>query len=292
MIQNTAVISGTRSRPVRVHQAAWRGGGGQVGRARPTARDPPAAQTTAARRLAPDGSSSCRPAPVVLGAEPGCDRRWILADPAEVSSGSHLIVPTVRPMLLALGPAPATVAGRVTTRTRRQLAVGSVVTLALATYGWDLAGEGWGNLYYAASVRSMDRSWSGFFFGTFDPARLVTTDKPPLAFWIQVGFVRLFGYHGWVLLAPQALEGAATVLILYLAVSRWQGHAGRHHRRRRVDGDADRGGHQPRQQPRHPAHVAVGGRGVHDHAGPCSPIGGSGWGRRVRWWPPRRWPSP
>ncbi len=101
--------------------------------------------------------------------------------------------------------------------------MGSVVALALVSYAWGITGEGWGNLYYAASVRSMDRSWSGFFFGTFDPARLVTTDKPPLAFWIQVGFVRLFGYHGWVLLVPQALEGAATVLVLYLAVSRWQG---------------------------------------------------------------------
>ena len=99
-----------------------------------------------------------------------------------------------------------------------------VVATAAVLYGWGIGGEGWGNLYYAASVRSMSRSWSNFFFGAFDPKGLVTTDKPPLSQWIQVGFVRVFGFHGWVLMLPQAIEGAATVAVLYLAVRRWSGH--------------------------------------------------------------------
>ena len=86
--------------------------------------------------------------------------------------------------------------------------------------GWGIAGEGWGNLYYSAAVRSMNRSWSGFWFATFDPWHVATTDKPPLSLWLQVAAVRLLGFHGWVLLGPQVVLGAATVWLLYLTVSR------------------------------------------------------------------------
>src|SRR5256884_4804999 len=36
---------------------------------------------------------------------------------------------------------------------------------------------------------------------------------------------RLFGFRAWSVLAPQALEGVATVAIVYLAVRRWFGPA-------------------------------------------------------------------
>ncbi len=109
-------------------------------------------------------------------------------------------------------------------RARQRYEAVAVVVTSAVLYGWGMGGEGWGNLYYAASVRSMNSSWSNFFFGAFDMKGLVTTDKPPLALWIQVGLVRLFGFHGWVLMLPQAIEGAATVALLYLAVRRWSGH--------------------------------------------------------------------
>src|SRR2546429_5794366 len=36
---------------------------------------------------------------------------------------------------------------------------------------------------------------------------------------------RLFGFNAWTVLAPQALEGVATVAIVFLAVRRWFGPA-------------------------------------------------------------------
>ena len=100
-----------------------------------------------------------------------------------------------------------------------------LVAFSALVYGWGIGSEGWGNLYYSAAVRSMGQSWSGFWFATFDPLHLSTTDKPPLSLWVQVAAVRVLGFHGWVLLAPQVVAGAASVWLLYLAVSRWAGHA-------------------------------------------------------------------
>jgi len=58
-----------------------------------------------------------------------------------------------------------------------------------------------------------------------DPAGTITLDKLPGAFWIQALAVRAFGFHAWVIIAPQAVEGILTVLFLYRAVSRLAGPA-------------------------------------------------------------------
>jgi 4-amino-4-deoxy-L-arabinose transferase-like glycosyltransferase len=104
----------------------------------------------------------------------------------------------------------------------------SAVTLIAATagvaYGWQ-ANRDTLEIYYAAAVRSMSMSWHDFIFGGFDPAGTVSLDKLPGAFWLQALAVRAFGVHPWVLVAPQAVEGAATVLVLYHAVSRLAGPA-------------------------------------------------------------------
>jgi 4-amino-4-deoxy-L-arabinose transferase-like glycosyltransferase len=71
----------------------------------------------------------------------------------------------------------------------------------------------------------MSASWHDFIFGSFDPAGTITLDKLPGAFWIQALAVRVFGVHTWVLVAPQAVEGALTVLVLYHAVARLAGPA-------------------------------------------------------------------
>ncbi|MGE5250933.1 MAG: glycosyltransferase family 39 protein [Bacteroidota bacterium] len=83
--------------------------------------------------------------------------------------------------------------------------------------------DGLGNLYYAASVRSMLTGWHNFFFASFDPAGFLSIDKPPLGFWIQALSVTLFGFHGWALILPQALAGALSTLVLYLIVKRASG---------------------------------------------------------------------
>src|SRR4051812_15368274 len=51
---------------------------------------------------------------------------------------------------------------------------------------WMLGQNGFGNLFYAATVKSMGSNWHAFFFASFDPAGFVTVDKPPLGFWLQV----------------------------------------------------------------------------------------------------------
>jgi 4-amino-4-deoxy-L-arabinose transferase-like glycosyltransferase len=73
-------------------------------------------------------------------------------------------------------------------------------------------------IYYAAAVRSMTMGVSNFFFGAFDPAGTVTTDKLPGAFWLQAVSVGLFGPRNWALVLPQVIEGTLTVLVLYRAV--------------------------------------------------------------------------
>ena len=48
---------------------------------------------------------------------------------------------------------------------------------------WALSRNGWANEYYSAAVRSMASSWHAFIYGSFDPAGVMTVDKPPLALW-------------------------------------------------------------------------------------------------------------
>ncbi|MBU8872305.1 glycosyltransferase family 39 protein [Reyranella sp. MMS21-HV4-11] len=53
------------------------------------------------------------------------------------------------------------------------------------------------------------------FYNAFDPAGLVSLDKPPLAFWIQTVFAAALGYGTWAIHLPQALAGTASVAVLY-----------------------------------------------------------------------------
>lgn len=104
-------------------------------------------------------------------------------------------------------------------RSELAMLVGVVVLAALLRL-WGLGANGYGNEYYAAGVRSMLQSAHLFFYNAFDPAGLVSLDKPPLAFWIQALFARLLGYDGWALHLPQAVAGIASVALLYAVVRR------------------------------------------------------------------------
>ncbi len=87
--------------------------------------------------------------------------------------------------------------------------------LAGALNLWALSRNGFAAEYYAGAVRSMAGSWHAFLYGSFDPAGVMTVDKPPLALWIQALSARIFGFGPWSLLVPQALMGVATVLLTY-----------------------------------------------------------------------------
>ncbi|QEC47345.1 glycosyltransferase family 39 protein [Baekduia soli] len=90
-----------------------------------------------------------------------------------------------------------------------------LLVLAAVLDLWALDRNGWANTYYSAAVRSMSTSWHDFLYNAFDPAGVMTVDKPPLALWVQALSVRAFGSSSWSMLVPQALMGVATVGLAY-----------------------------------------------------------------------------
>ncbi len=88
-------------------------------------------------------------------------------------------------------------------------------------YLWGLGASGWANTYYSAAVQAGTKSWKAFLFGSFDSANFVSVDKAPASLWVMELSARVFGVNSWSILVPQALEGVATVGVLYLAVRRW-----------------------------------------------------------------------
>jgi 4-amino-4-deoxy-L-arabinose transferase-like glycosyltransferase len=100
----------------------------------------------------------------------------------------------------------------------------ALLTLLVVTgwlYIWDLGASGWANSFYAAAVRAGTKSWKAMFFGSFDSSNFITVDKSPASLWIMELSARIFGFSSWSMLVPQALEGVATVGVVYLTVRRW-----------------------------------------------------------------------
>jgi 4-amino-4-deoxy-L-arabinose transferase-like glycosyltransferase len=100
-----------------------------------------------------------------------------------------------------------------------------LLALTAVLYLWDLTRNGWANDFYAAAVQAGTKSWTAFFFGSFDQSNFITVDKTPGSLWVMEISGRIFGFSQWSMLAPQALEGVASVLLLYAAVKRWFGPA-------------------------------------------------------------------
>jgi len=92
-------------------------------------------------------------------------------------------------------------------------------------YLWDLSRNGYANDFYAAAVQAGTKSWKAFFFGSFDSSNFITVDKTPASLWVDEIAARIFGFNSWSLLAPQAIEGVLSVLLLFAAVRRWFGPA-------------------------------------------------------------------
>ena len=134
---------------------------------------------------APDPADG--PAPV--GPRPGLGRRLVRGRPEDPA--------WARPALLAL-------------------LVGTGVL-----YLWGLGASGWANGFYSAAVQAGTKSWKAFFFGSFDSSNFITVDKPPASLWVMELSARIFGVNSWSILVPQALEGVATVGVVYACVRRW-----------------------------------------------------------------------
>ncbi|HVA03592.1 MAG TPA: glycosyltransferase family 39 protein [Acidimicrobiales bacterium] len=99
----------------------------------------------------------------------------------------------------------------------------ALLTLLVGTavlYLWGLGASGWANSFYSAAVQAGTKSWKAFFFGSSDASNFITVDKPPASLWVMEISARLFGVNAWSILVPQALEGVASVAVLYAAVRR------------------------------------------------------------------------
>ncbi|MDR3540209.1 MAG: glycosyltransferase family 39 protein [Desulfosporosinus sp.] len=103
---------------------------------------------------------------------------------------------------------------------KENVALMLVVMLSGSLNLTNLSIEGYSNQYYAAGVKSMTMNLKNFFFFALDPAGFVTIDKPPLGFWMQTIFAKIFGFSGWSILLPQALAGVISVLLIYYIIKR------------------------------------------------------------------------
>jgi 4-amino-4-deoxy-L-arabinose transferase-like glycosyltransferase len=99
----------------------------------------------------------------------------------------------------------------------------TVLGASAILYVWRLSESGWANDFYSAAVQAGAQSWKAFFFGSSDAANFITVDKTPAFLWPMDLAARIFGVNSWSILVPQALEGVATVGLLYLTVRRWFG---------------------------------------------------------------------
>jgi 4-amino-4-deoxy-L-arabinose transferase-like glycosyltransferase len=100
-----------------------------------------------------------------------------------------------------------------------------LLALTAFLYLIDLSRNGWANDFYAAAVLAGTKSWKAFFFGSFDASNFITVDKTPASLWVMEISGRIFGVNSWSTLVPQALEGVASVGVLYAAIRRWFGPA-------------------------------------------------------------------
>jgi 4-amino-4-deoxy-L-arabinose transferase-like glycosyltransferase len=131
------------------------------------------------------------------------------------------------------------------TSRRHRYALVSLLAITAAVYLAGLSRNGWANDFYAAAVQAGTKSWKAFFFGSFDAASFISVDKTPASLWVMELSGRLFGLNYWSMLVPQALEGLASVALLYAAVVRAVGWADR---RRSARGHAGGSADVPLQQ--------------------------------------------
>jgi 4-amino-4-deoxy-L-arabinose transferase-like glycosyltransferase len=127
------------------------------------------------------------------------------------------------PGLLRPPPPAVRAARRRLTIPWSRLALPTLLAVTAVAYLWDLSSSGNANSFYAAAVQAGTKSWKAFFFGSLDSSNFITVDKPPGSLWVMELSARIFGFSSASMLIPQALEGVATVWLLFCGVRRWFG---------------------------------------------------------------------
>ena len=198
---------------------AQRPPGAQRPRHQPPGHQPPGqrADRTPADRTPADRTPGDRPGPSQRNGVPG--RANQLSTTTSVPAPRHA---TGRP---GQNRARRLLRGPLTDPRWARPALFGLLALTAVLYLWDLGRNGWANDFYAAAVQAGTKSWKAFFFGSFDQSSFITVDKTPGSLWVMELSGRIFGFGQWSMLAPQALEGVGSVLLLYAAVKRWFGPA-------------------------------------------------------------------
>ncbi|WP_040950056.1 ArnT family glycosyltransferase [Gorillibacterium massiliense] len=101
--------------------------------------------------------------------------------------------------------------------TKRKVDVPLIFIVLLSAFlnGYNIWTDKYANTYYTTAVAAMMKNFHNFFYASLDSAGSVTVDKPPVTFWIQTLFAKIFGLYGWSVILPQALAGIGSVLLIY-----------------------------------------------------------------------------
>ncbi len=156
--------------------------------------------------------------------QPAYLARLSSAHSTRLSSAESFLKDTTMPETEAINPLWDATKQRAEMPVRVRLALAAVMLTSLFLNFYQLGQHGFGNLFYAAGVRSMADNLHNFFFVAYDPGGFVTVDKPPLGFWLQTLSVKLLGFTPFSIFFPQALAGVLAVLVLFYLVSRHFGN--------------------------------------------------------------------
>jgi|HubBroStandDraft_3_1064219.scaffolds.fasta_scaffold01509_2 4-amino-4-deoxy-L-arabinose transferase-like glycosyltransferase len=99
-----------------------------------------------------------------------------------------------------------------------------VALLAGVLTFWGLTRSGYANTYYAEAAQTASRSWTAWLTNAIDSSGSDSLDKGPLSNMLMGLSGRVFGFSSFSMLAPEALCGVASVLVLHNTVKRTLGH--------------------------------------------------------------------
>jgi 4-amino-4-deoxy-L-arabinose transferase-like glycosyltransferase len=102
------------------------------------------------------------------------------------------------------------------------LGLAIIVAGFVTVSSWNIGQAGFSG-FTSTAAKSMSLDWRAFWFGSFDPGVTITLDKLPGFLVPQALSARLFGFHAWSLALPQIIEGAITIVAVFVIAARLRG---------------------------------------------------------------------